>query len=213
MLTRILKTVQGDLPKRAFLALAASGAFLAFGIYNVHSVSGVTEGGVIGLTLFLYHVLGWSPAITSFVLDAACYALGWRTLGRGFLVRSAVSSASFSAMYRILERFEPLWPNLGAHPLAAAAAGAVFVGVGAGVSVRAGGAPGGDDALAMSVNKLTRLPVERFYIMSDAAVLLMSLAYIPFRRIAYSLFTVILSGQIIGWIQRIGRTTESRQNG
>ena len=28
-------------------------AFQAFGLYHVHSVSGVTEGGVLGLTLLL----------------------------------------------------------------------------------------------------------------------------------------------------------------
>ena len=30
-------------------------AFLAFGLYNVHALSGVTEGGVLGLTLLLDH--------------------------------------------------------------------------------------------------------------------------------------------------------------
>lgn len=207
MLVRALKAVQRAVPIRAGIALSLSGALLAFGIYNVHSVSRVTEGGAIGLSLFLYHVAGWSPAITSFTIDAACYALGWRTMGWGFLVRSAVASASFSVTYRILERFEPLWPNLAAHPLQAALMGAVFVGVGAGVSVRAGGAPGWDDALAMSVNRLTRLPVEWFYLISDVTVLLLSLVYIPFQRIAYSLITVVLSGQIVGWIQRLkGKT-------
>ena len=207
MLARALKAVKRALPIRVWIALMLSAAFLAFGIYNVHSVSKVTEGGSIGLSLFLYHVLGWSPAITGFVIDVFCYALGWRTLGWGFLARSAVSTASFSATYRILERFEPLWPNLAAHPLSAALVGAVFVGVGAGVSVRVGGAPGGDDALAMSVNRLTRLPVKWFYLISDVAVLLLSLVYIPFRRIAYSLVTVILSGQIVGWIQKPQRQT------
>ena len=33
-------------------------------------------------------------------------------------------------------------------------------------------------------------------------VLILSLSYIPFRRIAYSLLTVVLSGQIIGIIQK-----------
>lgn len=208
----MLKAVRSDLTPKAFLTLSLSGALLAFGVYNVHSVSGVTEGGVIGLSLFLFHVFGLSPAITSFLLDAACYALGWHALGVRFLVRSAVSSASFSGAYRIFERFPPLWPDLGAHPLSAALAGAVFVGVGAGLSVRAGGAPGGDDALAMSVNRLTRMPVERFYMLSDVTVLLLSLIYIPVQRIAYSLVTVILSGQIIGWIQKPFRKPEKEKH-
>ena len=87
--------------------------------------------------------------------------------------------------------------------MAAAIAGAIFVGIGAGFSVRAGGAPSGDDALAMSLCHITKVPIERIYLITDLTVLLLSLTYIPFRRIAYSLITVTLSGQIIGWIQRI----------
>ena len=37
---------------KCFLALAGS-AILAFGLYNVHSFSNVTEGGVLGMTLLL----------------------------------------------------------------------------------------------------------------------------------------------------------------
>ena len=42
-----------------------SSAFLAFGLYHVHSLSGVTEGGVIGLNLLLDHWFHISPSITS----------------------------------------------------------------------------------------------------------------------------------------------------
>ena len=41
------------------------------------------------------------------------------------------------------------------------------------------------------------------YLLSDLIVLLLSLSYIPVRRIGFSLLTVILSGQIIGLIQKI----------
>ena len=61
-----------------------SGSFiLAFGLYNIHSQSGVTEGGVLGLILLLDHWFGLSPSISSLVMNAACYVLGLRVLGRG----------------------------------------------------------------------------------------------------------------------------------
>lgn len=99
--------------------------------------------------------------------------------------------------------FNPLWPSIADHPLAASLIGAVFVGIGAGVCVRAGGAPSGDDALAMSINHLTHIGIQWVYLVSDLCVLGLSLTYIPISRLMYSLLTVILSGQIIGWIQKI----------
>ena len=176
---------------------------LAFGLYHVHSFSGVTEGGVLGMTLLLDHWLHLSPAITGFVLNAACYVFGWRMLGRNFIFSSALSSAVFSIAYAVCEQFPPLWPQLYDMPLLAAILGAGFVGVGAGFCVRVGGATGGDDALAMAISHLTGWKLQWIYLVSDLLVLGLSATYIPLPRLAYSLLTVILSGQIVGFVQRV----------
>lgn len=180
-----------------------SSAFQAFGMYNVHALSGVTEGGVLGLVLLINHWTGLSPAVSGFVLNAACYILGWRTLGKSFIGYSLIAAAGFSVGYGICELYPPLWPGIAAYPLLAAIVGALFIGIGAGVCVRIGGATCGDDALAMSLSHMLKRPIERIYLVSDLTVLTLSLSYIPVKRIIYSLITVILSGQIIGWIQKI----------
>lgn len=186
--------------QNCLLAFFASG-FQAFGIYNIHAVADVTEGGVLGATLLLHHWFGISPAVSSFVLNTACFLLGWRILGRSFIAYSFLATLGYSAGYFLCEQFPPLWPEIAAHPLLAALTGALFIGIGAGLTVRAGGATTGDDALAMSLSHLLKTPIQNIYLISDLSVLILSLSYIPFRRIAWSLLTVILSGQIIGLMQ------------
>ena len=193
--------------KKCLLALLGS-IILAFGLYNIHSVSGVTEGGILGLTLLLQYLLGLSPSVTSLVLNLLCYALGWRALGRDFLVYSLIATGGFSGAYAIFEQFPVLWPGIADLPLLAAVVGALFVGVGAGLSVRAGGATGGDDALAMSLSKLTGVSIQWIYFVCDLLVLGASLIYIPWRRIIYSLLTVVISGQLVGLVQRAGLNKE-----
>ena len=180
-----------------------SSAFQAFGMYNIHALSSVTEGGVFGLTLLLHHWLGISPAISSFLLNAACYLLGWKTLGKDFIGYSIIAACGYSIAYAVCECFPPLWPGTADMPLTASVVGALFIGIGAGLCVRSGGATSGDDALAMSLTHLTKIDIQWIYLASDLLVLTLSLSYIPFRRIIYSLLTVILSGQIIGLIQKI----------
>lgn len=179
-----------------------SSALQAFGMYHIHAVADITEGGVLGATLLLEHWLRISPALTGALLNCLCYALGWKTLGRTFILYSLTAAAGFSSCYRLCEQFPPLFPGIAEYPLPAAVAGALFIGIGAGLCVRAGGATSGDDALAMSIAHLTGVPIQRVYLITDLTVLLLSLSYIPFSRIAYSLLTVILSGQIIGWMQK-----------
>lgn len=191
-------------------AITLLGSFiLAFGLYHVHSISGVTEGGVLGATLLLEHWTGISPALTGGVMNVLCYVLGWKLLGKEFIAYSALATVGFSGMYKICEQFPHLWPGLADMPLVAALVGALFVGVGAGLCVRVGGAPSGDDALAMSISHAAGWKIQWVYLLSDLIVLVMSLSYIPVRRIGYSLFTVLLSGQLIGFVQNFNRTQET----
>lgn len=197
-----------DIKLKNCIILVLSSAFLAFGLYNVHSLSGVTEGGALGLNLLLEYWFNISPSITNFAFSVICYLIGWRLLGREFIIYSAVAAGSFSVFYRVFECFPHIYPELYEMPLAAAILGAVFVGVGTGIAIRFGGAVCGDDALAMSISHITGLNIEWVYLISDLTILGLSLTYIPLTRIMYSLLTVILSGQIIGFIQRIGKKKE-----
>lgn len=175
---------------------------LSFGMYNIHSVANITEGGTLGLTLLLENRFGISPALSSIILNCACYLLGIKVLGKRFLIYSAVSALFFSITYRIFECFPVIYPGIVDHPILASVLGAFFVGTGVGLCVRMGGAPCGDDALAMSIEKLSRLKIQWVYLISDLTVLLLSLSYIPFSKIIYSILTVVISGQIIGRINR-----------
>ena len=191
------------------LLLFFASAFQAFGMYHIHALADITEGGVLGATLLLEHWLHISPAISSFMMNAICFALGFRILGKKFIASSAIAALGYSLGYALWELFPPRWPELVQYPLLAAVLGALFIGIGAGLCVRAGGATCGDDALAMSLSHVTRIPIQWVYLISDLTVLLLSLTYIPLGRIVYSLITVVLSGQIIGWIQRIPHRKEA----
>ncbi len=197
----IKKIITSKRIKEVIILLIGS-AILAFGLYHVHSQSNVTEGGVLGMTLFLQRWFQISPAVSGFVINFICYYMGWRLLGKKFIVYSCISGGAFSIFYAIFEQFPPIWPEISNHPLIAAIIGALFVGIGIGLCVRVGGATCGDDALAMSLSKVLKMEIQWIYLFSDLSVLALSLTYIPWQRMIYSLFTVVLSGQIIGFLAK-----------
>ena len=190
--------------QRTALALGGS-AILAFGLCHIHAHAEVTEGGVLGAALLLDRMLGISPAISTAVITALCYLLGLRMLGRDFLLYSALAAGGFSVFYALFDLLPPFLAEAAAYPPFSATVGALFVGIGCGLAVRAGGAPTGDDALAMALSHHLHLDIRILYLFTDLLVLGLSLLYIPLSKILWSLLTVILSGQIVGILQKIGR--------
>ncbi len=189
--------------------LVAGTAILAFGLYNIHRQSNITEGGVLGLVLFFDHWLGITPALISPVLDISCYLIGFRFLGREFAKCSVIASLSFACWYALFEKFPPLLPSLAEHPAAAALLGGCFVGLGVGLAVRAGGAAGGDDALAMTISHVTKWPISRAYLFTDLVVLALSATYISPKNLLCSLITVTVSSFLIGQVQTFGKKEPS----
>ena len=183
-------------------------AIASFGIHNIHQRASITEGGVIGMVLLTDRWLDLPPSVATPVLDAVCYLLAFKWLGKSFIKISVFSTLSVSAFYRLWEQFPPMLPNLSSYPLAAAVLGGICVGIGVGLIVRQGGSSGGDDALALTISHVTHWRLARAYLVTDITVLLLSLSYIPLRRIAYSLVTVTISSLLIDFIKSFDKTGE-----
>ena len=76
-----MRSILKEIKLSSVLLLLLGSAILAFGLYNIHSMSNVTEGGILGLTLLLEYWFGISPSVSGFVLTILCYFLGWKLLG------------------------------------------------------------------------------------------------------------------------------------
>ena len=185
-------------------AIVLGAMLCSFGIYNIHRRVDITEGGILGLMLLVEHWFGISPALITPVLDGLCYLLAFRFLGGQFIKMSVLSTLCVSAFFRLWELFPPLLPDLSAYPLLAAVAGGLFVGLGVGLIVRQRGSCGGDDALALSIHKVTGLKLARCYLFTDLSVLLLSLSYIPITKIVFSLVTVFISSPLIDFVVGLG---------
>lgn len=201
--TLLAKLIDGITPRK--LLFIALGAMLCtFGIHNIHQRTNITEGGLLGLMLFLEHWFGISPAYITPFLDALCYFFAFRFLGWRFIKLSAVATLFVSGFYKLWEAFPPMLPDLSNNPLAAAILGGMFVGMGFGLIIRQGGSGGGDDALALTLANLFRCKLSGAYLVADVTVLILSLTYIPYSRILYSFITTVVSSNIIDVVKNFG---------
>lgn len=186
---------------KQFIIILLGSGILSFGLYNIHNQSLITEGGVLGLSLLLGHWTLISPGFFSLILDIGAYLMAYKYLGKDFIIKSFIASIFYFGWFMIFEYIGPIVPNLSEYPLVASIFGGLFVGVGVGLVVRMGGACGGDDALALTIHHSFNLNLSKSYLLSDIVVLLLSLTYIPYINILYSLLTVSISSFLIGRIQ------------
>ena len=105
-----MRSILKEIKLSSVLLLLLGSAILAFGLYNIHSMSNVTEGGILGLTLLLEYWFGISPSVSGFVLTILCYFLGWKLLGKRFLIYSFISSIGFS-LNSLIHYFQTLAKN------------------------------------------------------------------------------------------------------
>lgn len=187
---------------KKYLLILIGASILSFGICHVHHYCHITEGGELGLELLFKHFFNWSPSITAPIMDIICYSIGWFILGNGFMKDALISTALYSITYHYWEMLPPCFPDLINHPLLSAIVGALFVGIGVGLVIKAGGACTADDALALIICKKLHIPIGFCYLGTDITILLLSLSYIPLVNICYSLLSVNLSSAIIGYIQK-----------
>ncbi|WP_049690289.1 YitT family protein [Anaerococcus jeddahensis] len=196
MLRKILRSL--EVTKKEILIISLGCAIMSFGVINIHEQAQITEGGVLGLGLFLRKALNMNLAYTTPILDGLCYILGFSMLGRIFLKKSIIATIMFAVFYWIFDYIGPVIPSLYDMPILAAILGGIFIGCGCGIAVTAGGCAGGDDALAMTISKKTKWPISRAYLFTDYLVLGLSLIYIPFGHLIYSFLTTIISSFLIG---------------
>lgn len=183
------------LKKIAFIMLGA--AICTFGVHNIHQRADITEGGIIGLMLLLEHWLGIPSAVLTPILDITCYAMAWRYFGGKFIMISMISTIFVSLFYELWSLLPYMLPDLSAMPPLAALTGGLFVGTGTGLILRQGGSGGGDDALALTISRLSGWKLASAYLICDIVVLTLSLSYISPARVACSVLTVCVSSNAI----------------
>lgn len=184
--------------KQIILVLIGS-LILSFGLYNFNYQNNITEGGVLGFLLLLKNIFDIKLSIANLIIDIALLLIGYKFFGKKFIKYSILATISFSLSYSFFESIGPIIPKFDNLVLGSIVAG-LFVGLGSGLVVRAGGAAGGDDALALVISKTTSLKIGKIYMITDFFVLGLSLVYLSLSQIALSLIAVSVSGKVVDFV-------------
>ncbi|MGR5913311.1 YitT family protein [Bacillus pacificus] len=172
---------------------------LAAALYHIHFQNHLTEGGFVGIALFIQNFYDISPSISTVMMDIPIILLCASLLGRKMVGYSFLGSISFGVFYSLMENYSPFTVDLSNNLFIAAVVGGALAGIGLGFILRFGGATGGDDILTIVLSKKHVLQLGKFFFVFDAIVLALSLYYLNWTEIAFTILSNCRTGKNIGF--------------
>lgn len=182
------------------LFIIIGSAIFSFGVVNFNMANNLTEGGFTGITLLLYFLFSWDPAIMNLVLNIPVFIVGWRLLGVSTFIYTVIGTVMVSVFLWVFQIFPYGFSLQNDMTLAALFAGS-FIGVGLGIIFRYGGTTGGVDIIARLVNKYVGWGMGRTMFLFDAVVIVASvILYLNEIEGMYTLVAVFIAARVIDFM-------------
>ncbi|WP_339219366.1 YitT family protein [Paenibacillus sp. FSL W7-1332] len=173
--------------KRAFdMIMLLIGAFifaLAVNLFVIPNDFG--EGGVTGISIILFYVLKWSPALVGMVINGILLIVGYKLLDKKTTVYTIIVVAFHSLFLHLTEN----WHIASDEPVINAIFAGLFAGVGIGLIVRVGGTTAGTVILARLANKYWDWNISYALLFFDLIVAGLSVFVIGIEKV---MFTVVI---------------------
>ena len=190
-----------DIKLKNIIGIIIGSSIFSFGFVHFNMQSQLGEGGFSGITLILYFMLHWDPALMNLILNIPMFILGWKLLGRRAFIYTIVGTISVSISLKLFQIYE-FQMGLEDDKFLAALYAGVFVGIGLGIVFRFGGTTGGVDIIARLVNKYVGWSMGKTMFTFDVFVILASWAtFLDARSVMYTLVAVYVGGRLIDFVQ------------
>ncbi|MFC4557370.1 YitT family protein [Virgibacillus kekensis] len=176
-------------------------AIFSFGIVHFNMQNNLGEGGFTGITLLLYFLWGWDPAITNILLNIPVFFIGWKFLGRNTFLYTVIGTLAVSLFLYIFQ-LDPYPTYLQNDMTLVALFAGVFIGVGLGIIFRYGGTTGGVDIIARLVHKYVGWSMGKTMFLFDFVVIATSVfTILELVEGMYTLVAVYIGARVIDFIQ------------
>lgn len=156
------------------------------------------SGGVSGVSLLVYYLVGFPPVgLSIFLLNIPIFVLAWREISFRFVIFSLFGMAGLSGFVFLFTGASfPIHDEM----LAAIMAG-VFMGVGSGLTFRAGGSQGGVDIVSIFLNRRYSIRYGHTIFSINILILVATGVVVSVDKALYTMIMMFVSSQVLDRIQ------------
>ena len=171
---------------------------VAFAVSVFYTPNKIVSGGVSGISTILFHTFGIAPGLSFAAINVILLILDWKFLGKKFVMDSLLGAALLSVFVQAFSYIPPVTDDV----FLATVFGAVFYGVGIGLTLAEGASTGGTDILSRLVQcAFPHVKIGSLLLAVDAAVIVTSLMVFKKYELAlYGVIALCISSYSINWL-------------
>ena len=179
-----------------YVMLAVGAAIAAFAIEEFLVPCTILDGGVVGVSIMVNYLTKIRLSVLTIVLNLPFLAVGYKVLGKKFLVKAGYAMLVFSSF---LEVFAPM-RDMTDDSLLAVCFGGIFLGIGVGLVISFGGCLDGTETVAILLNRKTDFPVGKTVLFFNIIIYSAAGFLFGFEQAMYSLLTYYITSKVLDFI-------------
>jgi uncharacterized membrane-anchored protein YitT (DUF2179 family) len=184
-----------DLARRyAYIIVGCALGALSYPLFL--TPNNIAPGGVTGIATIINYLFGLPTGMVSLVLNIPLFLIGWRQMGKLFLIRTSIATVLFSVLIDLIKV-----DVFTRDSLMASVFGGVLLGIGLGLILRGGATTGGTDLLARLVHqKIPVITVGAFLFAFDVAVIIMAGFTMSAEHAMHAMICVYITSRVLDFV-------------
>lgn len=176
-----------------FLMLTLGSIIGAFALETILIPNTILDGGVTGISIIISKLTNIPLSILVLILNIPFVYVGYKNMGKGFLMRAVYSMVLFSLSLSYFAYFDTLIDTI----LLATVYGGALLGLGVGLVIHAGGCVDGTESVALVISKRTSLSVGQVVLIFNLIIYFVAGFIFGIDRALYSLLTYFITYKVI----------------
>ena len=180
----------------SFVMLTIGSIIAAYALESFLIPNTILDGGVTGISIIVSKITNLPVSILVLILNIPFVYIGYKNLGRGFLIRAVYSMVLFSVSLSVFRYYEPLTEQM----LLATVFGGILLGLGVGLVIHFGGCVDGTESVALVISKKTTLSVGQVVLVFNLVIYSVAGLIFGLDRAMYSLLTYFITFKVIDFV-------------
>ena len=180
----------------SFIMLTTGSIIAAYALESFLIPNTILDGGVTGISIIVSKITNLPVSLLVLILNIPFVYIGYKNLGRGFLIRAVYSMVLFSVSLSVFRYYEPLTEQM----LLATVFGGILLGVGVGLVIHFGGCVDGTESVALVISKKTTLSIGQVVLVFNLVIYSVAGLIFGLDRAMYSLLTYFITFNVIDFV-------------